>query len=365
MILIELELGKTHLPVYMAPDGHNLDEYLRKLCQEGLPHCYPTASAFVEQRLETELNIISKAGYTGYFLIVWDFISYAKKKKILIGPGRGSVTGSIVAYLLGITNIDPLAYGLLFERFLNPERTAMPDIDIDIQDKRRNEVIKYVREKYGKENVAQIITFGTMAARAAIRDVGRVLGIPYSGVDRIAKLIPFNTELKIAIEESSELKEILKEDGQIKTLFDIAQRIEGFTRHASTHAAGVVIAPDKLTHYTPLYRTNKNEITTQYEMHSIEAIGLLKMDFLGLKTLNVIGDALEIIKKNKGKEVDLDRISREDKKAYELLSQAETLGVFQARNARLNQENTPRKIRRPHCCPCFIPPWTSAQPNDG
>ncbi|KKN17909.1 hypothetical protein LCGC14_0961040 [marine sediment metagenome] len=326
---LELELGKTHLPVYRAPDGHNLDKYLRKLCQERLPHCYPTASASVEQRLETELSIISKAGYTGYFLIVWDFISYAKKKKILIGPGRGSVTGSIVAYLLGITNINPLAYGLLFERFLNPERTAMPDIDIDIQDERRNEVISYVREKYGKENVAQIITFGTMAARAAIRDVGRVLGIPYSRVDRIAKLIPFNTELKIAIEESSELKEILKEDGKIKTLFEIAQSIEGFTRHASTHAAGVVIAPDKLTYYTPLYRTNKNEITTQYEMHSIEAIGLLKMDFLGLKTLNVIGDALKIIKKNKGKEVDLDRISLEDKKAYELLSQAETLGVFQ------------------------------------
>ena len=326
---LELELGKTHLPVYRAPNGHNLDKYLRKLCQERLPHCYPTASISVEQRLETELSIISRAGYTGYFLIVWDFISYAKKKKILIGPGRGSVTGSIVAYLLGITNINPLAYGLLFERFLNPERTAMPDIDIDIQDERRNEVISYVREKYGKENVAQIITFGTMAARAAVRDVGRVLGIPYSRVDRIAKLIPFNTELKIAIEESSELKEILKEDGKIKTLFEIAQSIEGFTRHASTHAAGVVIAPDKLTYYTPLYRTNKNEITTQYEMHSIEAIGLLKMDFLGLKTLNVIGDALEIIKKNKGKEVDLDRISLEDKKAYELLSQAETLGVFQ------------------------------------
>lgn len=326
---LELELGKTHLPVYRAPEGHNLNEYLRKLCQERLPHCYPTASAAVHQRLETELSIITKAGYTGYFLIVWDFISYAKKKKILIGPGRGSVTGSIVAYLLGITNINPLAYGLLFERFLNSERMAMPDIDIDIQDERRNEVINYVREKYGKENVAQIITFGTMAARAAVRDVGRVLGIPYSRIDRIAKLIPFNRELKIAIEESSELKAILKEDGKIKTLFEIAQSIEGFTRHASTHAAGVVIAPDKLTYYTPLYRTNKNEITTQYEMHSIEAIGLLKMDFLGLKTLNVIGDTLRIIKENKGKEVDLDRISLKDKKAYQLLSQAETLGVFQ------------------------------------
>lgn len=326
---LELELGEIHLPVYSVPNGYDLDGYLRKLCQERLPQCYPTISSSTRERLDTELNIISKMGYAGYFLIVWDFIRYAKEKKILIGPGRGSVTGSIVAYLLGITNIDPLAYGLLFERFLNPERTAMPDIDIDIQDERRNEVIRYVREKYGRENVAQIITFGTMAARAAVRDVGRVLGIPYSRVDRIAKLIPFNRELKIAIEESMELKELLKEDGKIKSLFDIAQGIEGLTRHASTHAAGVVIAPGKLTHYTPLYRTNKDEITTQYEMHSIEAIGLLKMDFLGLKTLNVIGEALQIIKENKGEEVDLDRISLEDKKTYQLLSEGETLGVFQ------------------------------------
>jgi len=326
---LELELGKIHLPVYKVPEGHNLNEYLRKLCEEKLSQRYPTISSSIRQRLETELTIISKMGYAGYFLVVWDFIRYARKKKILIGPGRGSVTGSIVAYLLGITNIDPLAYGLLFERFLNPERTAMPDIDIDIQDEKRNKVIEYVKEKYGKENVAQIITFGTMAARAAIRDVGRVLGIPYSKVDRIAKLIPFNRELKIAIEESLELKELLKEDGKIKTLFEIAQGIEGLTRHASTHAAGVVIAPDGLTRYTPLYRTNKNEITTQYEMHSIEAIGLLKMDFLGLKTLNVIQDALQIIKENRGEEVDLDRISLEDKRTYQLLSKGETLGVFQ------------------------------------
>ncbi len=326
---LKLELGKPHLPLYRVPGGRDLDGYIRELCERRLPQCYPVLSPSLKERLETELAIISKMGYAGYFLIVWDFIHYAKKKKILVGPGRGSVTGSLVAYLLGITNIDPLAYGLLFERFLNPERTAMPDIDIDIQDERRGEVIEYVRKKYGEDNVTQIITFGTMAARAAVRDVGRVLGIPYSKVDRIAKLIPFNRELKIAIEESRELKELLAEDGEIKTLFEIAQGVEGLTRHASTHAAGVVIAPDKLTHYTPLYRTNKNEITTQYEMHAIEAIGLLKMDFLGLKTLNVIEDTLRLIKENKKKEVDLDKISLKDKSTYRLLSGGETLGVFQ------------------------------------
>ena len=326
---LKLELGKMHLPLYKVPGGRDLDGYIRELCEKRLPQCYPEASPSVKERLETELAIISRMGYVGYFLIVWDFIHYAKKKKIFVGPGRGSVTGSLVAYLLGITNIDPLAYGLLFERFLNPERTAMPDIDIDIQDERRGELIEYVRKKYGKDNVTQIITFGTMAARAAVRDVGRVLSIPYSRVDRIAKLIPFNRELKIAIEESGELKELLAEDGEIKTLFEIAQGVEGLTRHASTHAAGVVIAPDKLTHYTPLYRTNKNEITTQYEMHAIEAIGLLKMDFLGLKTLNVIQDTLRLIKENKGEEIDLDKISLKDKPAYRLLSQGETLGVFQ------------------------------------
>ena len=326
---LKLDLGKIHLPHYQIPSGYDSNGYLKKLCQEGVSNRYATASSTVLKRLEVELNIIDRMGYAGYFLVVWDFIRYAKEKQILVGPGRGSVTGSLVAYLLGITNINPLAYGLLFERFLNPERTAMPDIDIDIQDERRGEVINYVRRKYGKENVAQIITFGTMAARGAVRDVGRVLGIPYSKVDRIAKLISFNRSLKTAIEESTELKELVKEDPDIKNLFEIAQSIEGLTRHASTHAAGVVIAPDKLTHYTPLYRTPKNEMTTQYEMHSLEAIGLLKIDFLGLKTLNVIQDTLEIIKQRKGEEIDLDRISLGDEKTYRLLSAGETLGVFQ------------------------------------
>ena len=327
--ILTIDLGKTYLPIYQTPPGYDFDEYLRKLCEEGLPHRYPEVSPQIRERMEDELQIISKMGYAGYFLIVWDFIRYAKERKILVGPGRGSVTGSLVAYILGITNIDPLNYGLFFERFLNPERTARPDIDIDIQDGRRGEVIEYVRQKYAQENVAQIITFGTMAARAAVRDVGRVLGMPYSKVDRIAKLIPFNRELKIALEESSELKELVKEDEKVRSLFEIARRIEGLTRHASTHAAGVVIAPDKLTGSTPLYRSSKDEITTQYEMHSLEKIGLLKMDFLGLKTLNVINHSLELIRKNKGKELDLERISLEDKPTYQLLYQGETLGVFQ------------------------------------
>jgi len=326
---LELELGKIYLPLYKIPSDYDLDGYLRKLCEEGLSQRYPEVSNEIRQRLDDELKVISQAGYTGYFLIVWDFIRHAKKKGILVGPGRGSVAGSLVAYLLGITNIDPLTYGLIFERFLNPERRAMPDIDIDIQDDRRGEVIEYVKEKYGRDNVAQIITFGTMAARAAVRDVGRVLGIPYGKVDRIAKLIPFNTELKVAVEGSPQLKELISQDKKVKTLFEIAQRIEGLTRHASTHAAGIVIAPDKLTRYTPLYRTNKNEITTQYEMRSLEAIGLLKMDFLGLKTLNLIHSTLKMIKEQGREEIDLDKIPLDDKKTYELLSRGETLGVFQ------------------------------------
>jgi len=320
---------KIYLPSYKVPTGYDLDSYLRKLCEQGLSKRYPQDFKEIRERLDEELRVISQAGYSGYFLIIWDLIRYAKEKGILVGPGRGSVAGSIVAYLLGITNVDPLAYGLLFERFLNPERTAMPDIDIDIQDSRRGEVIAYVKKKYGKENVAQIITFGTMAARAVVRDVGRVLGIPYGKVDRIAKLIPFNTKLRIAVEENEELRILINNDEKTKTLFKIAQKIEGLTRHASTHAAGIVIAPDKLTRYTPLYRTNKNEITTQYEMHSLEAIGLLKMDFLGLKTLNVIQGIIRMIEKEKNKKIDLEKVPLDDKKTYELLCRGDTLGVFQ------------------------------------
>jgi len=327
---LELSIGKKiYLPSYKVPTGYDLDSYLRKLCEEGLSKRYSQDSKEIRERLDKELIVISQMNYSGYFLIVWDLIRHAKEKGILVGPGRGSVAGSLVAYLLGITNVDPLAYGLLFERFLNSERTAMPDIDIDIQDSRREEVIAYVKKKYGKENVAQIITFGTMAARAVVRDVGRVLNIPYGKVDRIAKLIPFNTKLKIAVEENEELRILINNDEKIKTLFKIAQKLEGLTRHASTHAAGIVIAPDKLTLYTPLYRTNRNEITTQYEMHSLEAIGLLKMDFLGLKTLNVIQGILQMIEKEEKKKINLEKIPFDDKKTYELLCRGDTLGVFQ------------------------------------
>jgi len=324
-----LKQEKVYFPSYYPPRGYSLEEYLRHLCEEGLKQRYPSPSREVLDRLNYELNTIFSMDYTGYFLIVWDFIHYAKKKGILIGPGRGSVTGSLVAYLLGITEIDPLRYGLLFERFLNSERKALPDIDIDIQDERRGEVIEYVKEKYGKDNVAQIITFGTMAARAAVRDVGRVLGMPYATVDKIAKLIPPNRELKIAIEQSDEIKELIGKDEKVKSLFEIARRIEGLTRHASTHAAGVVIAPNRLTSYTPLYKTNKNEITTQYEMHSLETTGLLKMDFLGLKTLNVIKETLNLIRRCKGEEIKLKDIPLDDKATYKLLSRGDTLGVFQ------------------------------------
>jgi len=326
---LTLEKGKVYLPVYTPPDGSSLVDYLKRLCEEGIKRRYSSPSREVIERLNYELDVISDMGYAGYFLIVWDFIRYAREKDILIGPGRGSVAGSLVAYLLGITEIDPLKYGLIFERFLNPERKTLPDIDIDIQDNRRGEVIEYVKKKYGEENVAQIITFGTMAARAAIRDVGRVLGMPYTFVDKIAKLIPPNTRLSRAIENSPELQELIAKDEKVKTLFEIAQRIEGLTRHASTHAAGLVIAPGKLTHYTPLYKTNKDEITTQYDMRSLEAIGLLKMDFLGLKTLNVIKETIELVRKYKGKNIDLENIPLDDAPTYRMLSRGETAGLFQ------------------------------------
>ncbi|MBE0477542.1 DNA polymerase III subunit alpha [Candidatus Aerophobetes bacterium] len=326
---LSLKEEKIYLPLYHPPKTYTLTEYLKKLCEEGLVKHYSNISRELRERLNYELDVIFSMGYASYFLIVWDFIRYAKEKGILVGPGRGSVTGSLVAYLLGITEIDPLKYGLIFERFLNPERKSLPDIDIDIQDERRSEVIEYVREKYGGENVAQIITFGTMAARAAVRDVGRVLGMPYTAVDKIAKLIPPNARLKETLKENEEIKNLIARDSQIQSLFEIAQRVEGLTRHASTHAAGLVIAPDRLTRYTPLYRTNRNEITTQYDMHSLESIGLLKMDFLGLKTLNVIKETLELIESCRAEKVSLKNISLDDKPTYAMLSRGETPGVFQ------------------------------------
>lgn len=328
---LELEFGKTHLPHYEPPEGRDLDGYLKELCYQGLKRRYSGVTPELKKRLEHELKIIKDTGYTSYFLIVWDFVQFAKSKGIAVGPGRGSAPGSLVAYSLGITSLDPLKHDLLFERFLNPERVTMPDIDIDFADDRRDEVISYVVEKYGKENVAQIITFGTMKARAVIRDVGRSLKIPYSEVDRIAKLIP--PEIGMTIEKAlrtvPELKGIVQKGEKVKRLVDVAKSLEGIVRHASTHAAGVVISKESLTNYAPLFKGAKGEIATQYAMGPLEAIGLLKMDFLGLRNLTVMGHTLRILKEKENVEIDMDKISLDDEKTFDLLKRAHTVGVFQ------------------------------------
>lgn len=329
---VEFSLGKNLLPKYELQDGQLPDSLLGKLAAEGLTHRIGhEPEPLYRERLARELDIIKKMDYSSYFLIVWDFISYAKKRGIPVGPGRGSAAGSLVSYCLGITDIDPVKYNLLFERFLNPERISMPDIDVDFCKDRRPEVIAYVAEKYGKDHVAQIITFGTMAAKGAIRDVGRALDIPYGEVDKIAKLIP-NT-VHITIEETlkadPQLRTLYETDLQIKELLDTAMRLEGLSRHASTHAAGVVISPAPLTDYTPLYRNpGDGSVMTQFDMGSIEKIGLLKFDFLGLKTLTVINETLKYIRNN-GKELSFRDIPFDDRKTYELLSSGNTTGIFQ------------------------------------
>jgi len=329
---VELDFTKTYLPRYRAPEGKSREEFLRDLCQEGLKKRYgENVDKATRERLNHELEIIKGSGYISYFLIAWDFIHYAKEKGIPHGPGRGSAAGSLTSYCLGITDIDPLRYGLIFERFLNPERVSLPDIDIDFCYERRNEVINYVIDKYGKHNVAQIITFGTMGAKAVVRDVGRVMAMPYADVDKIAKLIPndLNITLSTALQVEPELKRLYKDDPQIKELLATSMALEGLTRHASTHAAGVVISEEELTDYIPLFKTSDDQITTGVAMGSLEKVGLLKMDFLGLRTLTVIDEAIKIIKRMKAKEVDIENIPLDDIKTYELLSQARTLGVFQ------------------------------------
>lgn len=328
---LEMNFGQVHLPHYQPPKEKTREEYLKELCKEGLIRRYNTPEETVLERLEHELNIINKAGYTSYFLIAWDFIRYAKENRIPSGPGRGSAAGSLVSYLLGITDIDPLKYGLFFERFLNPERVSLPDIDIDFCYERRGEVIEYVTQKYGKDNVAQIITFGTMAAKAVIRDVGRVMNIPYVEVDKIAKLVPGdpNITLSQAIESEPELKELYKNDPKVTQLLDTSLALEGLTRHASTHAAGVVISEKPLSNYTPLFKTSDDQITTGYAMGALEKIGLLKMDFLGLRTLTVIEETTKIINRTQGAEVNIENIPLDDKPTFELLSNAESGGVFQ------------------------------------
>ncbi len=327
---VENVFSKCSLPEYPVPGGKNPHSYLKELCYTGLEKRYGEITADARERLNYELDVISKMDHSHYFLIVWDLIEYAKKEKVIVGPGRGSAAGSLVAYSLGITNIDPLRYSLLFERFLNPERISMPDIDIDFSDDKRDKVMQYVCDKYGQEKVAQIITFGTMAARAAVRVVGRVLAIPYADVDRIAKLIPMEPKMTIrkALDQSKDLQTLYKEE-HYRNLLDLFMAVEGMPRHASTHAAGVVIAEEPLINFVPLYKTADSSVVTQFPMNTLEDLGLLKMDFLGLKTLSIIGEALENIEKRHGETIDIDYISLKNDAAYELLSRGETTGIFQ------------------------------------
>nr|WP_041670822.1 DNA polymerase III subunit alpha [Acetobacterium woodii] len=337
---VTFDLEKTHLPQFELPPNENAKEYLKTLCRQGMAAKYQNLSKDLDERLEYELETIHNMGFDDYFLIVWDFIKYAKDRQIMVGPGRGSAAGSLVAYCLGITTIDPIKYQLLFERFLNPERVTMPDIDVDFCYERRQEVIDYVVAKYGEDRVAQIITFGTMAARGALRDVGRALDMPYNLVDRVAKEIPIhpgvNITIKDALKENPELKKMAESDAEIAKLIRTAQSIEGLARHASTHAAGVVISDLPLVEYIPLYRNN-DVITTQFTMGLLEDLGLLKMDFLGLRTLTVIRDALENIESTTGQRLDLDHLEMNDAKVYEMLSKGDTLGVFQLESRGMQQ----------------------------
>ncbi len=332
---LELDFSKTHLPKYDPPSGKNKEEFLKELCEAGLTKKLGVVTDNIRDRLNYELKTIKDMGFVSYFLIVWDFIHYAKDNLIPVGPGRGSAAGSLVSYLLGITDINPLTYGLLFERFLNPERISLPDIDIDFCYERRQEVIDYVTRKYGQENVAQIITFGTMQARAVVRDVGRVMGMSYADVDRIAKMLPPdpNTTLKDALESEAELKNLYKNDLEITTLINTALPLEGLNRHASIHAAGVVITDKPLANYMPLFKTQDDQITTGYSMSILEKIGLLKVDFLGLRTLTVIDQALKIIKNTQGKDININNVSLEDNNTYKLLASAQTIGIFQVESS--------------------------------
>jgi DNA polymerase-3 subunit alpha len=340
---VNLDSTENYLPNFEVPVPYTLDEYFEHVVREGflarLPRLKALASAGVlrhtveeyERRLSYEIEMIRRMRYPGYFLIVWDFIRYAREQGIPVGPGRGSAAGSLVAYCLRITDVDPLEYDLIFERFLNPERVSLPDIDIDFCERRRGEVIEYVTRKYGRENVAQIITFGTMKAKAAVRDVGRALDIAYADVDKVAKQIPATLDMTLdkALEESPALKELQQNDQRVQELLDVARRLEGMTRHASVHAAGVVIAPRPLTEFVPLYKGQRGEITTQWAMKEIERVGLLKMDFLGLSTLTLLRDAVDEIRRTTGQVLDLDAIPLDDSRTYQIFSDGQTYGIFQ------------------------------------
>ncbi len=328
---VEIEFGKLKLPKYDVPEGFTAWEYLQHLCNEGLKEKYTTVTKELKERLAYELGTIHQMGYVDYFLIVWDFVNYSKENGIMVGPGRGSAAGSIVSYCLGITDIDPIRYNLLFERFLNPERVSMPDIDIDFCYERRQEVIDYVTRKYGKERVVQIVTFGTLAAKGVIRDVGRVLDMPYAAVDAIAKMIPTDLGMTIdlALKQNPELRQVYEKDAQVKYLIDMSKRLEGLPRHTSMHAAGVVISSKPVEEFVPLSRGSDGAITTQFVMTTLEELGLLKMDFLGLRTLTVIENARLMAQKSSGESIDLHKIDYNDKAVLDSLGTGHTDGVFQ------------------------------------
>jgi len=347
---LELRFEEKHIPKISVPPGESLDSYLDKLSREGLERRlalhqgekdFEERSLRYRKRLADELKIIKSMGYSGYFLIVEDFIHFARQRRIPVGPGRGSAAGSLVAYALNITDLDPIEYDLIFERFLNPGRkSSMPDVDVDFCMEGRDEVIQYVADKYGKENVAQIITFGKMQARAVLRDVGRVMDIPYAEVDRVAKLIPstpLNITLEEALKQEPQLKELIKKDSKIESLFNIAKSLEGLTRHASTHAAGVVISNKSLMEYLPLYRGQNGEVMTQYPMKEVETIGLVKFDFLGLKTLTVINHTVQLIEKEKGIKIELSQIPLDDSETFALLGSGSTLGIFQLESSGMRE----------------------------
>jgi DNA polymerase-3 subunit alpha len=340
---VKLDQGKNYLPNFDVPPGFTVDEYFDHVAREGfaerLPRLQQLAAAGrlrhtideYERRLSYELEMIKRMEYPGYFLIVWDFIRYAREQGIPVGPGRGSAAGSLVAYCMRITDVDPIDFDLIFERFLNPERVSLPDIDIDFCERRRGEVIEYVTRKYGRENVAQIITFGTMKAKAVVRDVGRVLEMPFADVDKVAKQIPpaLDMTLEKALEENQTLRDMVTNDPKVGELMNVARRLEGMTRHASVHAAGVVIAPRAITDFAPLYKGARDEITTQWSMKEIERIGLLKMDFLGLSTLTLIYDAIAEIARTTGEQLDIDNLPLDDEKTYHLFQEGQTYGIFQ------------------------------------
>ena len=328
---VEIEFGVTKLPKYEVPEGYDSWSYLNKLCQDGMAKRYPNDDGTLQERLSYELGVIHNMGYVDYFLIVWDFIHFARSHDIMVGPGRGSAAGSIVSYCLEITNIDPVRYDLLFERFLNPERVSMPDIDIDFCFERRQEVIDYVVEKYGKDQVVQIVTFGTLAAKGVVRDVGRVLDLPYARCDAIAKMIPgdLGMTLEKALKQSPDLREAYQNDDEVRYLIDMAKRLEGLPRHTSMHAAGVVIGQRAMDEFVPLSRASDGTITTQFTMTTLEELGLLKMDFLGLRTLTVIQNAVRQAEENYGVHLVMEEIDYNDKDVLASIGTGKCDGIFQ------------------------------------